>query len=327
MEDLNKEIGKVLTKVAEDWSLFNAQIAGYPIPIQPELLSNTRQIFREKFMAEELAEFSSCYKDQDLDGAVDACIDLMYVTIGALGEMGVLVQPTWAEVQRANMRKLRGERAKRPGAQGFDTYKPEGWIGPSHADYLSITAQDIETILELRRGETRLVLAPKRPKLMIMGYARHGKDTVCEIMRDKYGLSFTSSSMFCAEYAVWPEMPQYATAQDCFNDRANHRAHWHNVIKEFNSPDLTRIGRLIFEKHDLYCGIRSQQEFEALKAAKVFDWSIWVDASERLPTEDKSSCDVTKHMTDFCLNNNGPLADLEEKVDWFMSFFWVEALK
>jgi len=32
-------------------------------------------------------------------------------------------------------------------------------------------------------------------KLMIMDHARHGKDTVCEILRDTYGFTFESSSM------------------------------------------------------------------------------------------------------------------------------------
>ena len=32
-------------------------------------------------------------------------------------------------------------------------------------------------------------------KLMVMGYGRHGKDTVCEILKEKYGMTFKSSSL------------------------------------------------------------------------------------------------------------------------------------
>jgi hypothetical protein len=39
---------------------------------------------------------------------------------------------------------------------------------------------------------------------MIMGHARHGKDTVCEILRDTYGFTFESSSMAAARYAIYP---------------------------------------------------------------------------------------------------------------------------
>jgi len=37
-------------------------------------------------------------------------------------------------------------------------------------------------------------------KLLIIGHGRHGKDTVCEILRDKYNLQvFESSSRFCSK--------------------------------------------------------------------------------------------------------------------------------
>ena len=32
------------------------------------------------------------------------------------------------------------------------------------------------------------------PKLLIIGHARHGKDTVAEILRDTHGYDFVSSS-------------------------------------------------------------------------------------------------------------------------------------
>ena len=128
---MEHETGKLMNKMAADWTAFNDKVAGYPIPAAPELLSVPRANFRTDFMQEELDEFMKANREGDLDGAVDACIDLMYVTMGALGEMGVLIQPTWAEVQQANMRKPRGERAKRPGAQGFDAVKPEGWTIPA----------------------------------------------------------------------------------------------------------------------------------------------------------------------------------------------------
>ena len=63
------------------------------------------------------------------------------------------------------------------------------------------------------------------PKVLVLGYARHGKDTVCDIIKEEYGFTFRSSSEFCAEHVVHPAMrSEYDTWQECFADRHNHRA-------------------------------------------------------------------------------------------------------
>ncbi len=344
-------------KMVADAARFNHEIVGYPIPAQSELMSDDRAGFRADFMQEELDEFRKAQKEGDLDGAVDAIIDLMYVAAGAMNEMGVATQPCWDEVHRANMRKKRGSQTKRPGGKGFDAIKPEGWTAPSHAQYLTITSEDVQTILAIRRGEAKVVLAPRGkpvvledfgaveperkavepsdlPRLLVMGYARHGKDTVCELLRDKYGFRFTSSSQFCAERVVFPalqkryaeltimekpDVPIYETAQQCFDDRANHRKLWYDLITAHNTPDLARLGREIFEGHDVYCGIRNAREFHALRNAGVFDVAIWVDASARgMPPESAASYTVEPWMADFVLDNSGSLEDLERSLGVLM---------
>lgn len=345
-------------KMVADAARFNHEIVGYPIPAQPELMSDDRAGFRADFMQEELDEFRKAQKEGDLDGAVDAIIDLMYVAAGAMNEMGVAIQPTWDEVHRANMKKKRGSQTKRPGGKGFDAIKPEGWTAPSHAAYLTITSADIETLLAIRRGEAQVVAVslsqrednmgltfPDRPvmptetavfddsalvaespingeKIVVMGYARHGKDTVCELLANKYGLKFTSSSWFCAERIAFPALKDkygYKDVEECYNDRSNHRAEWFDLITAHNTPDKATLGREIFEENDVYCGIRNARELHALRNAGVFHWSIWVDATERgMPVEDKSSCTVEPWMADFVLDNNGSLEDLERSLDVLM---------
>ncbi len=44
------------------------------------------------------------------------------------------------------------------------------------------------------------------PKLLIIGNARHGKDTVCDILREEFNYSFRSSSDFCAEKFIYNEL-------------------------------------------------------------------------------------------------------------------------
>lgn len=159
----------------------------------------------------------------------------------------------------------------------------------------------------------------RKLKLMVIGHARHGKDAVCEILVEKYGLSFISSSRFVLEKAVWPAMARrYRSVEECFADRHSCRAEWFGLIGAYNRPDPARLGSELFAEHDIYCGLRSAREFHALKIAGVFDFAIWVDASERCPPEPRDSCTVEPWMADFVLDNNGALADLEGGVDRLM---------
>lgn len=151
-------------------------------------------------------------------------------------------------------------------------------------------------------------------KLMICGHARHGKDTFCELL----GLKFASSSWVALEKVIWPEMGwMYDSLEECFNDRMNHRAEWHNLITAYNTPDLTRLSRDIFADNDVYCGIRNREEFYAAKEQGLFQFSVWVDASERHPPEDEGSCKLLPSDCDIIISNNGTLDDLKAKADSF----------
>lgn len=160
----------------------------------------------------------------------------------------------------------------------------------------------------------------RKLKLLVMGHARHGKDAACEILRDRYGLQFVSSSRFVLEAAVWPRLRQhYADIEECFADRYNRRSEWFDAISAYNRPDPARLGSELFAQYDLYCGLRSAREFHALKIAGVFDFAIWLDASERCPPEPRTSCTVEAWMADFVLDNNGTLADLSAGIDRLMT--------
>ena len=155
-------------------------------------------------------------------------------------------------------------------------------------------------------------------KLMVCGYGRHGKDTFCERLQES-GFKFCSSSWAACEAVIWPAwgIKFYANPLDCFNDRHNHRAVWFELIKAFNKNDKTRLARHIYKDHQVYCGIRSNEEFNAVKASKLFDVSIWIDASKRLPPESKDSCTVTPDMCDIVITNNGTIDEFLIKIDEF----------
>src|SRR5690554_5576742 len=159
-------------------------------------------------------------------------------------------------------------------------------------------------------------------KIMVIGHARHGKDTVCELLKEHYGLSFTSSSMFACElfiYNLLKDTHGYSTIEECFNDRVNHRPVWHQLIKEYQGDDKTLLTKAIFSKHDVYCGNRSREEVRAAVDAGLVDCVIWVDASKRLPPEGRNSMSLTKQDADYIIDNNGTEEELVKRIVDVMS--------
>jgi|SRR5690606_14529956 len=151
-------------------------------------------------------------------------------------------------------------------------------------------------------------------KIHVLGHARHGKDTASDIISQNLKLSWCSSSLFAAEKIVWPQMPEYESADACFRDRHNHRAKWFDLIKAYGEGDPARFSRELFSQYDIYCGIREREQFIKGREENLFDLAIWVDASQRLPPEDTSSCTVLKEDADIVIENNGTLDAFEQKV-------------
>lgn len=156
-------------------------------------------------------------------------------------------------------------------------------------------------------------------KALVIGHARHGKDTAAEILRDTYGLTFTSSSMALLDDVVIPYLATrygivYDTPQACYEDRGNHRSKWFDAIAAWNQEDPTRLFRYIIERWDMYVGLRNPRELHAIKAAGLYDVCIWIDASKRLPLEPPDSMGLEPGMADYIIDNNGPLEDLAPNI-------------
>lgn len=103
------------------------------------ILPPALQQFRLNFLVEELEEYSTAVRDNDLCGAADALADLVYVALGTAYMHGFPWQQIWNEVQRANMGKVRAERAEQS-TRGttFDVIKPSGWTPPDHTAALKV---------------------------------------------------------------------------------------------------------------------------------------------------------------------------------------------
>jgi len=339
-----------LDKMHEMVLRFNRDIIGLPIPDKPTLLSHDRCYFRRRHLCEEMDEIEKGVGNVNLEQVTDGLLDLIYVAMGTLIEMGITPGAAFEEVHRANMAKRQGAISKRPGSLGFDAVKPEGWTPPDLGPYLTITreqiliahrlpepASDPIPIMEVPITDIGIIIPEelrgttlRDRKILVIGHGRHGKDTVSEMLRDQYGRRFTSSSLFCAENVIFagieaettPELAglkgKYNNFAECFQDRHNHRALWYDTIRALNRPDATALGRAIFKDHDVYCGLRSKAELNALKNAGIVDTIIWVDRSDFVPREASESCTVEPWMADYVLDNNGTLEDLEFNVKQLM---------
>jgi thymidylate synthase (FAD) len=163
----------------------------------------------------------------------------------------------------------------------------------------------------------------RKPKLLIIGHARHGKDTLAELIRDKMDLEFTSSSIFVGEECIWPMWGQerYPDFQTMFADRVNYRKTWADLISAYNTPDKTRTAKTMLERgYHMYVGMRRMDEFVACKEANLFDHVIWVDRSKVLPPEGKDSNDMIPGLADLFCDNNADLEQLKLFVEILQKF-------
>ena len=169
----------------------------------------------------------------------------------------------------------------------------------------------------MRLPPINLLNAPRlggRPKILILGHGRHGKDTVAEILRSRHQFRCASSSWAACESAVYPHMHMhgYADALECFTDRHNHRERWRDLILRYNTPDRTRLCREILKEHDIYVGMRSILEYKECR--DLFDIIYYVSAAPRIPEDDPSMEITYDPYTMYYIDNSGRLSDLPDQI-------------
>jgi len=155
------------------------------------------------------------------------------------------------------------------------------------------------------------------PKLLIVGSARHGKDTFAEMLRDRFGLKFISSSQAAADIFIYDELKEkygYTSSEQCFEDRVNHRQEWYELICDYNKDNRARLAKDILNNADCYVGMRDKEEIDECMSQGLFDLIIWIDASDRHPLEDSGSFNIDISCADIVIYNNGTLEEFESKV-------------
>jgi predicted HAD superfamily Cof-like phosphohydrolase len=79
---------------------------------------------------EEVAEFKQAYKEYDHIEMLDALVDILVVTIGAIHSMGADAEGAWKEVMNTNFAKIDKETGKVRKREDGKVLKPLGWKKP-----------------------------------------------------------------------------------------------------------------------------------------------------------------------------------------------------
>jgi predicted HAD superfamily Cof-like phosphohydrolase len=141
----------------DDVKKFHEEILGVAAPLIPTLVSQDWVMERYRFLDEEATEYIQDGLSGNLVGAVDGLLDIIYVALGTLHQMGIPVQDCWDEVQKANMAKERGV-TKRGNA--IDAIKPPGWTGPETGIAKLLGAQIEQALADENNGGDSDVAKP-----------------------------------------------------------------------------------------------------------------------------------------------------------------------
>jgi predicted HAD superfamily Cof-like phosphohydrolase len=87
-------------------------------------------------IAEEVTEFGLAVSQNDKIETLDALIDILVVTIGAIHSIGADAEGAWKEVMRTNFAKIDHETGKVRKREDGKVLKPVGWEPPNLEPFL-----------------------------------------------------------------------------------------------------------------------------------------------------------------------------------------------
>ena len=90
-----------------------------------------------KLIREEAAELQTAVDTNDKIEQLDALIDILVVTIGAIHSMGADAEGAWKEVMHTNFAKIDHETGKVRKREDGKVLKPQGWTAPDLKPFIS----------------------------------------------------------------------------------------------------------------------------------------------------------------------------------------------
>ena len=89
-----------------------------------------------KLIAEEVGELNDAIENDDRIEQLDALIDILVVTIGAMHSMGADSEGAWKEVLKTNLAKIDTKTGKVVKRKDGKVLKPKDWQAPNLAPFL-----------------------------------------------------------------------------------------------------------------------------------------------------------------------------------------------
>jgi predicted HAD superfamily Cof-like phosphohydrolase len=90
-----------------------------------------------KLIQEEVEELRTAVDDNDRVEQLDALVDIMVVTVGALQSLGVDAEGAWKEVMSTNFAKIDSLTGRVRKREDGKVLKPVGWRAPELSKYIN----------------------------------------------------------------------------------------------------------------------------------------------------------------------------------------------
>lgn len=90
-------------------------------------------------IAEEVAELNEAISQGDRVEQLDALVDILVVTVGAIHSAGYDAEGAWREVMNTNFAKIDKETGKVRKREDGKVLKPVGWTPPNLAPFITKT--------------------------------------------------------------------------------------------------------------------------------------------------------------------------------------------
>ena len=90
-----------------------------------------------QLIGEETGELADAINAQDKVETLDALVDILVVTIGAIHSMGADAEGAWREVMNTNFAKIDRETGKVRKREDGKVLKPVGWVAPELRPFLT----------------------------------------------------------------------------------------------------------------------------------------------------------------------------------------------
>ena len=113
-----------------------------------------------KLIGEETGELDDAIKANDQVETLDALIDILVVTVGAIHSMGADAAGAWKEVMKTNFAKIHKDTGKVRKREDGKVLKPDDWVPPNLAPFVKSPIKNSEKSSIINMWQGKAYMAP-----------------------------------------------------------------------------------------------------------------------------------------------------------------------